>query len=229
MTSGHDDLADKQQDSQGVDATSFARARAFPPFDRRGSEFVPKRLLVAAANLTVVDRCRAEVMGLGYHVDTAGDTEECLEKLRRAAPDLLVLDLELPEGEAGQVLHRLREESELAGIAVAVVASVIPISALHQLLVSPIIHYFAKPLRKDGLREWIDCIWADSRATAQRNQVKTVRPHTRDRKVEEHSQDDLDEDPHKCVRETVGHRSGRNAGRSGKDSCLKRRLRRAPC
>jgi CheY-like chemotaxis protein len=153
-------------------------------------------------------------MGLGYQVDTATDLKECLDKLRRAVPDVLVLDLELRAGEAGQILHRLREEREFAGIRVAVVASVVPICFLHQLLVSPMIRYFAKPLRSEGLRDWIDSFRTDSHATTPQNKVKTIRPRTKDRSAEEPARNELDDNSHNRVLETVGKQNGRNAARS---------------
>ncbi|MTV78206.1 response regulator, partial [Streptococcus pneumoniae] len=45
----------------------------------------------------------------GFSAKTAGDGLECLRKVRRHAPDVLILDCELPWGDAEGVLACLRE------------------------------------------------------------------------------------------------------------------------
>ena len=49
----------------------------------------------------------------GWQVDAAVDALECLAKLRRSVPDLLILDLELPWGGGDGVLGLLREQPQL--------------------------------------------------------------------------------------------------------------------
>jgi CheY-like chemotaxis protein len=56
--------------------------------------------------------------GRGYHVETADDGLDCLEKLRRLAPVVLVLDRELRWGGVDGVLACLREESAGSGVSV---------------------------------------------------------------------------------------------------------------
>ncbi|MEW6636386.1 MAG: response regulator, partial [Actinomycetota bacterium] len=47
----------------------------------------------------------------GYRVVSAGDGREALERFREASPDLVVLDLMLPEVDGLEVCRRLRRES----------------------------------------------------------------------------------------------------------------------
>src|SRR4029079_10821434 len=44
-------------------------------------------------------------------VEEAGDVTEAAFKMRRHKPDALVLDAQLPAGEGGGVIERLREEA----------------------------------------------------------------------------------------------------------------------
>jgi CheY-like chemotaxis protein len=46
----------------------------------------------------------------GFEVETADDGPACLASLRRAVPDLLILDLKLPGGGGDGVLAILRED-----------------------------------------------------------------------------------------------------------------------
>lgn len=59
----------------------------------------------------------------GLQVETARDGLECLAKLRRFVPDLLILDLELLWGGSDGVLAWLREERTLPALPVVVMAS----------------------------------------------------------------------------------------------------------
>ena len=47
--------------------------------------------------------------GEGFAVDTAGDGEEAMSAVRRAPPDLVLLDLMLPKIDGLEVLRRIRE------------------------------------------------------------------------------------------------------------------------
>jgi DNA-binding response OmpR family regulator len=73
---------------------------------------------VSPAVLVVEDEPSiAEVVALylrraGFEVLSAGDGREALEMLATAAPDLVVLDLMLPEVDGFEVLHRLRARGD---------------------------------------------------------------------------------------------------------------------
>ncbi len=49
----------------------------------------------------------------GFEVDEAGDENEALDAIERFVPDLLVLDVNLPNASGFDVLHRLRDTSRL--------------------------------------------------------------------------------------------------------------------
>ncbi len=47
----------------------------------------------------------------GFKAETAVGTFDCLEKLRRLRPDVLILDRDLPDNGAAEVLAQMRDES----------------------------------------------------------------------------------------------------------------------
>src|SRR5437762_13773632 len=49
----------------------------------------------------------------GFRVETATNGEEALEKARSVRPDLIVLDLMLPEIDGWEVCRRIRRESQV--------------------------------------------------------------------------------------------------------------------
>ncbi len=67
------------------------------------------RVLIVDDEPMVRDVLSRYLSGEGFAVDTAGDGEEAMSAVRRAPPDLVVLDLMLPTIDGLEVLRRVRE------------------------------------------------------------------------------------------------------------------------
>jgi CheY-like chemotaxis protein len=59
----------------------------------------------------------------GYHVDTAAGGAEAIEEIRRQAPDLIVLDLHMPEVDGRDVIHACRGDPETRHVPIVVVSA----------------------------------------------------------------------------------------------------------
>jgi CheY-like chemotaxis protein len=59
----------------------------------------------------------------GHHVEVATDGAEALEAVRRTEPDLLILDMQMPEGGGLEVLEELRSEPATADQPVIVMSN----------------------------------------------------------------------------------------------------------
>jgi CheY-like chemotaxis protein len=90
---------------------SLGRESRTAPF-RSGPERNAVRpvVLVTDSDPELADLFRLFLVEMGYVVETASKALECLERLRRNPPDVLVLDRELLWGGGDGVLARLREE-----------------------------------------------------------------------------------------------------------------------
>ena len=82
-----------------------------------------QRLLIADRDADLCELYRRFLADMGYAAEACTDGLDCLAKLRRARPAVLVLDLELLWGGGDGVLAWLREESPAAGIPVLLTAS----------------------------------------------------------------------------------------------------------
>ncbi len=89
----------------------------------------------------------------GYQVDTADDGLECLDKLRRSVPDLLILDLELPWGGGDGVLALLREHEHLLPDRVVLTSAVATDQVLDNLASPPVVQALRKPFLLSTLHE----------------------------------------------------------------------------
>ena len=76
------------------------------------------RILVVDDEPDILDLVRLSLTEAGYAVETAASGQEALEKLRRAAPDLAVLDLMLPDLPGTEVCRFIRTRPELAEVLV---------------------------------------------------------------------------------------------------------------
>jgi DNA-binding response OmpR family regulator len=89
----------------------------------------------------------------GYQVATASDGLDCLEKLRRLSPAVLVLDLELRWGGGDGVLARLREESATSRVPVVLTATAGNPLDVAKVIKPPVVKFLPKPFALTALLE----------------------------------------------------------------------------
>jgi DNA-binding response OmpR family regulator len=75
-------------------------------------------LLITVADAALRDLYQRFLSEFGYEVETASDGLDCVEKLRRLMPSVLVLDRELRWGGGDGVLAWLRERGSPFGVRV---------------------------------------------------------------------------------------------------------------
>jgi two-component system alkaline phosphatase synthesis response regulator PhoP len=75
---------------------------------------MPQRILVVDDDKSIVKVVRGYLEQAGYQVLTAGDGETALHMLRRERPDLVVLDLMLPDRDGWEVTRIVRADQFLA-------------------------------------------------------------------------------------------------------------------
>jgi DNA-binding response OmpR family regulator len=76
---------------------------------------IPK-ILVVDDEPDAVELIRFNLKGAGYEVITAADGEEALKKARSLLPDLIILDLMLPEVDGLEVCKILRRDSRVSAV-----------------------------------------------------------------------------------------------------------------
>jgi len=75
-----------------------------------------ERVLVVDDEPDLLELVRVSLAGTGFSVETAASGSEALEKLRRSTPDLLVLDLMLPDVSGTEICRRIRADARLASL-----------------------------------------------------------------------------------------------------------------
>src|SRR5512145_2347608 len=75
-----------------------------------------ERILVIDDEPDLLELVRINLRQAGYEVETAETGRDALELLRRSAPDLVVLDLMLPDVTGTEICRRMRTDPELADL-----------------------------------------------------------------------------------------------------------------
>ncbi|MBU1878132.1 MAG: response regulator, partial [Chloroflexi bacterium] len=103
--------------SQALADGDIGPAAAAPPPDRR-------RLLVVDDDRDIIRLLYNRLQRDGYLVDTATSGPEALRRVAESAPDLVLLDILMPEMDGGTVLERLKADPSTANIPVVVLSIV---------------------------------------------------------------------------------------------------------
>ncbi len=99
----------------------------------------------------------------GYDVRTAYGGNECLEHLKHETPDLILLDLIMPDIDGWGVLDRIRQEKRLNSVFVIILTAKQLTAEVVQKKARYITEYLVKPVTKGGLISAIEGIALYSR------------------------------------------------------------------
>ena len=79
-----------------------------------------KKILIAEDNPMVSELLKVNLEARGYLVVAAADGNEAIEKIRSEKPDLLILDIIMPEMDGWEVCKAIRDSSELKNIKIII-------------------------------------------------------------------------------------------------------------
>lgn len=86
-----------------------------------------------------------------YEIDTATNGPDALEKMEETPPDLVILDLMMPEMDGMEVLERIRTDSRSARIPVIFLTGVSERSRIREALDKGTQYYIVKPFKHQDL------------------------------------------------------------------------------
>jgi DNA-binding response OmpR family regulator len=107
----------------------------------------PSCLLIAEADEDLLEMHRRFLARNGYEVETASGGLECLTKLRRLVPDVLILDLELLWGGGAGVLALLHEDFPTQSVPVVLLTGGLSHRTLCGPAAPPAVQCLRKPFR----------------------------------------------------------------------------------
>jgi len=123
-----------------------------------------KKILIVDDEPAVVSYLEMLLRDSGYETLSAADGREAIELVRREKPDLVTLDISMPEASGTRFYKEIKRDAELASIPVVIVTAVTGYGGdkyaykeflSHSKLVPPPEGYFPKPIERDAFLESI--------------------------------------------------------------------------
>ncbi len=112
-----------------------------------------KRILVVDDNLASLELAREVLEGPSQHVLEAHNGLEALDLLPEAKPDLVLLDIQMPELDGYSILRRIREDPRFAHLRVVALTASAMQGDREKALAAGFDDYIIKPMQIQALRK----------------------------------------------------------------------------
>jgi DNA-binding response OmpR family regulator len=112
------------------------------------------RVLVVDDEDDIRELCRVNLEFEGFAVDDAANGPQALEQASRTRPDVIFLDLMMPEMDGWEVLRRLKEDDSTADIPVVLLTARTGEEDQMRGWQEGILEYVSKPFNPLSLVEW---------------------------------------------------------------------------
>jgi two-component system, cell cycle response regulator DivK len=112
-----------------------------------------KKILIADDKATSRELLRTVLERQGYAITEAADGEEALQKALAEAPDLILLDLQMPRRSGYEVLRELRKDPRHAELPIIALTASAMQGDREKALAAGFTGYLAKPVALVHLRE----------------------------------------------------------------------------
>jgi signal transduction histidine kinase/DNA-binding NarL/FixJ family response regulator len=122
----------------------------------RGYHGERKRVLVVDDNPTNAGLLLAILEPLGFEVRTAANGREALQQVQECAPDLVLLDLVMPEMDGLETARQMRRLAELNGTRIVGVSATVTGSERKQVFVSACDGFLSKPVQIGQLMQTME-------------------------------------------------------------------------
>lgn len=114
------------------------------------------RILVADDDEDILKAISLRLKANGYDVVVAVDAIQAVMKAHREKPDVAVLDIHMPAGDAMEVIRSFESDSDTSGIPVVLVTADTQASTRDRGVASGAKHYLTKPFLPSELLECVE-------------------------------------------------------------------------
>jgi CheY-like chemotaxis protein len=113
------------------------------------------RILIVEDSADLSLFLKMELEWEGYTVNLASEGKTALEIARRTPPDVIVSDIKMPDIDGLELIRRLRQMPELAGVPVIALTGLPPTTQLKQVLGGEFAAHLTKPVDASALCDLI--------------------------------------------------------------------------
>lgn len=118
----------------------------------------PKKILVVDDEANIVDLLKVILRSVGFEVESASNGVEALEKIRRARPDLIILDVNMPQLDGWSVLAAVRSAEATRGLPVLMCTNKDLVSDVERAEILGATGYVTKPFEIDRMLQKVQHI-----------------------------------------------------------------------
>jgi two-component system cell cycle response regulator DivK len=116
-----------------------------------------KRILVIDDNASSRELVRFALESR-YDVEEATDGRDALSRIHATPPDLVLMDIQMPEMDGYETLHEIRADPEIAAVPVVAITAFAMLEDRQKAFEAGFDGYFAKPINIVALREQIEIL-----------------------------------------------------------------------
>ncbi len=84
-----------------------------------------KKILIVDDDDEILELCRKKMVDAGYQAITADRGEDAVTKAKNSAPDLILMDIILPDIDGSEVVQRLKKEERTHNIPVIFLSGIL--------------------------------------------------------------------------------------------------------
>lgn len=115
-----------------------------------------KKILAVDDDASVCDFYQQGLALLGYDVSVAMSAAKAKEALKSSAPDLILMDIMMPDQDGISLTREIRNEPKTSHIPIIVVSGLADAGTLNDALLFGAVDYVVKPIDIEALRSKID-------------------------------------------------------------------------
>jgi CheY-like chemotaxis protein len=115
------------------------------------SEKSKKRVLAVDDDASVCEFYSTALKTLGYEVGIAGDAKRAKESLGKTRPDVILMDIMMPDQDGISLTRELRDDPKTADIPIIVVSGLADAGTLNDALLFGAVDYLVKPIDLNSL------------------------------------------------------------------------------
>ena len=117
-----------------------------------------KKILVIDDDLNIQEILENVLSELGYKIDLASDGSQALKRINQDKPDLIIMDIRLPDIDGISLCRQIRQLKETSEMPILMLTALSDLTTYHDAKLFGAVDYIVKPFDLDLLREKIEKI-----------------------------------------------------------------------
>jgi len=120
-----------------------------------------KKILVIDDDFSIQEMLENVLSELGYQIDLASDGSEALRRLSEGKPDLIIMDIRLPDIDGISLCRQIHQLKDTSKIPILMLTAFSDVTTYHDAKLFGAVDYIIKPFELNLLKEKIEKILSE--------------------------------------------------------------------